>query len=136
MPSFLITCDGGGSHATKVATVAIFTRPRPGLWLAVPPETPGRSADPKVDAVRHAGNPTHEILANTNAPMSIEALVSDPGQAQRRRYRLDCALCSKRKTPNTLVVTGSRLGPILEKLHSVGYSRMHLDSIRAIVSSS
>lgn len=136
MPGFLITCDGGGSHASRVAAVAVFVRPRKGQWLTVPPETPGRSGISEVDAVRYVDNPSQEILASSNAPVTVESLVENPSTPQRRRYRLECVLCRKRRTPNTLVISGPKLSGILDKFHDFGITRMTLDKIRAIVSSS
>lgn len=136
-PGFVITCDGGGSHGKQVATVALFQKWRDGQWLAINPESAhGRSGIADIDGVRSSENPEQEILSNTNQPLEIEALVSDPGQPQRRRYRLECTLCRKRGTPNTVVVKGPQMGRILELLRANGYSRMSLDGIRAIVSSS
>lgn len=137
MPAFLITCNGGGSHASKVATVALFKRWREGQWLSINPEsTHGRSGIAEIDGVRHAENPEQEILSSTGLPLEIESLVSDPGQKQRRRYRLECQLCKMRKTPNTVVVDGVRMNKILNLLHGGGYSSLSLDGIRATLISS
>lgn len=138
-PIIIITCDGGGAHAKRTCTVAAFRKVRGEWWAEIRPADVRRqyaegkgSGIPELDALRHVAEESNQqLLERDGVPWgpNLDMLLQNPEQGTRDRLRLDCLLCRKRRTPNTVTITNG-IDSIFDGFVSAKMSIVSLDLVR------